>query len=76
MTRKRKLFDELMKGIGAMQQREGKITLSVKASRMHGWTRRSLAAGDGLECRKGCHPSIDSVLNFAFKNTHTKLTRY
>ena len=53
MIRKRKLFDELMKGIEAMQQqREGKITLSVKASRIHGWTRRSLAAGDGIECRK------------------------
>ena len=36
MNRKRKLFDELMKGIEAMQQHEGKITLSVKASKMHG----------------------------------------
>ena len=36
MTRKRKLFGDLMKGIEAMQQREGKITLSVKASKMHG----------------------------------------
>jgi len=32
MTKKRKLFNELMKGVDAMQQQEGKIALHLVSS--------------------------------------------